>query len=123
MFHHYNENYKDNARALRSLMTDAEKLVWSRIRHKQICGVQFYRQKQIANYIVDFYAPTVNLVIEIDGGQHYEEEHMRRDKERDLFLNAMNLTVLRFNNHEVLKYIDEVMHVIYRLISESFHNK
>ena len=52
-------------------MTDAEKLLWSRIRGKQLKGVHFYRQKTIGNFIVDFYCPKANLVIKLDGGQHY----------------------------------------------------
>ncbi len=55
-------------------MTDAEKLLWSKIRGKQFKGVQFYRQKTMGNFIVDFYCPKANLVIELDGGQHYNDD-------------------------------------------------
>ena len=55
-------------------MTDAEKLLWSKIRGKQFKGVQFYRQKTIGNFIIDFYCPKANLVIELDGGQHYNDD-------------------------------------------------
>ncbi len=55
-------------------MTDAEKLVWSKIRGRQLKGLQFYWQKIIGNYIADFYCPKARLVIEIDGGQHYSAE-------------------------------------------------
>ncbi len=64
----YNKNLKQASRDLRNNMTDAEKLLWSRLRNKQILGLQFYRQKPILNYIVDFYCPAANLVIECDGG-------------------------------------------------------
>ena len=58
-------------------MTDAEHRLWFRLRRKQLLGLQFYRQKPIGKYIVDFYAPAVALVIEVDGGQHFEE-HLRQ---------------------------------------------
>jgi very-short-patch-repair endonuclease len=63
----YNPNLKFLARNLRVNLTDSEQRLWSRLRRRQILGVQFYRQKPLGNYIADFYAPKVNLVIEIDG--------------------------------------------------------
>ena len=54
-------------------MTEAEKLLWSKVRLKQLKDCQFYRQKTIGNYIVDFYCPKARLVVEIDGGQHYTQ--------------------------------------------------
>lgn len=53
---------------------DAEQWLWQRLRRKQILGLQFYRQKPILNFIVDFYCSSANLVIECDGGQHYTDE-------------------------------------------------
>ena len=53
----YNDNLKHLARQLRNNMTDAERLLWKRIRMKQLKGCQFYRQKPIGDYIVDFFAP------------------------------------------------------------------
>ena len=70
----YNKDLKQLSRNLRSNMTDAEMLLWSRIRGKQLKGFQFYRQKIIGKYIADFYCPKASLVIEIDGGQHYDIE-------------------------------------------------
>ena len=75
----YGQNLKSPARELRSGMTDAEQLLWSRVRRKQILGIQFYRQKPIGPFIVDFHAPAAGLVFEVDGGQHFEDEHRRRD--------------------------------------------
>jgi very-short-patch-repair endonuclease len=70
----FNKKLKPFARKLRSNMTDAEQLIWSNIRRKQIGDFQFHRQKNIGNYIVDFYCPKRKLIVEIDGGQHYEED-------------------------------------------------
>jgi very-short-patch-repair endonuclease len=59
----FNKRLRQFARNLRSSMTDAELLLWSKIRRKQIYGRQFYRQKNIANYIVDFYCSKGKLIL------------------------------------------------------------
>ena len=99
-------------------MTDSERLLWSRLRGKQLKGVQFYRQKPIGDYIVDFYAPKARLVIEVDGSQHEESHHLEKDRRRDDFLTDGGLNVLRFNSNEVLTNIDEITEVIYRTVVE-----
>ena len=86
---------------------------------KQIKNIQFYRQKPISNIIVDFYAPSEKLVIEIDGGQHFEEIHIQRDIKRDAHLQQLGLKVLRFDNFQVLQSIDVVQEVIFDAISIS----
>lgn len=105
----YNHNLKRFSRELRSNLTDAERFLWSRLRGKQLCGFQWYRQKPLASYIVDFYCPRARLVIEVDGGQHYDESSITRDKERDTKLCMLGLTVLRFTNTDILHCIDGVV--------------
>ena len=68
--HYYNFQLKKYARELRKKMTDAEKVLWSHLRRKQIKNKHVYRQKIIGNYIVDFYCPSGCLVIEVAGAQH-----------------------------------------------------
>ena len=114
---YYNQELVVNARRLRSNLTDAENLLWFRLRRKQVCGVQFYRQKPIGNYVVDFYAPSVRLVIEVDGGQHFEDKHQEKDRARDLCLAALDLKVLRFDNLQVLRTIDDVVGAIWNEIN------
>jgi very-short-patch-repair endonuclease len=109
----YNQKNKFNARNLRSNQTDAESLLWLYLRRKQINNIQFYRQRPIGNYIVDFYAPSSRIVIEVDGGQHFEEEQMQRDRDRDSYLQKLGLKVLRFDNLQVIKSIDSVLEMIY----------
>ncbi len=94
-------------------MTDAEQRLWERVRRKQILGVQFYRQKPIGGFIVDFYAPRVSLVIELDGGQHFEPDQQQYDQRRSLFLEQQGLAVLRFTNLDVLKNLEGVMEIIF----------
>jgi very-short-patch-repair endonuclease len=82
----YNTKLKQISRKLRSDMTDAEKLLWSNLRAKQLKGYQFYRQRIIGDYIVDFYCPKSSLIIELDGSQHYTEEGIDKDRIRDDYL-------------------------------------
>ncbi len=109
----YNKKLKQFSRALRSNMTDAESRLWQRLRNKQLYGVQFYRQKPLLSFIVDFYCPKAKLVIELDGAQHFEPEHQAKDKKRDESLVGMGLKVLRFDDIQVLRETDAVLEVIY----------
>ena len=114
----YNPHLKSKARLLRNNLTDSERKLWSQLRDKQLLGVQFYRQKPIGNYIVDFFAPKAKLVIEVDGSQHADSRQAEKDKDRDDFLGGAGLRVLRFNRNEVLTKTDEVVKVIYRAMVE-----
>ena len=105
----YNKNLKKHSQELRKNMTDAEGSIWSRVRCGQLRGKQFYRQKIIGNYIVDFYCPKAKLVIEIDGGQHYSEEGIVKDKIRDHYLKGLGLRILRFSDREVFENSDGVI--------------
>jgi len=109
----YNKNLKLPSRDLRSNMTDAEQCLWQRLRRKQILGLQFYRQKPILNFIVDFYCPSPNLVIECDGSQHYTDEGLEADQIRDQALSELGLVVLRFSNWQVLTETEAVLEQIY----------
>ncbi|MBI2802016.1 MAG: DUF559 domain-containing protein [Gammaproteobacteria bacterium] len=115
---HYNPNLKERSRLLRTNMTDAEQVLWHRIRRKQMQGVQFYRQKPLLAFVVDFYCPTAKLVIELDGSQHFESAHISKDQARDAALTKLGLRVLRFNNREVLLEIDAVLAVIDGIVKE-----
>ncbi len=99
----YSKIVKPLARELRNNQTDAEVLLWSRIRRKQILGVQFNRQKPIDRYIVDFYSTSAKLVIELDGIQHYEIDAIEYDFERTKTLESFGLKsyfVLKVNHKE-----------------------
>ncbi len=105
----YKRVLKVPGRMLRREMTEAEQVLWARIRRKQVNGVQFYRQKPIADFIVDFFGPKAGLVIEVDGSQHLEEDHAARDEHRDEVLAQLELRVLRFSNFEVIRQTDVVL--------------
>ncbi|MBP1725313.1 MAG: hypothetical protein H6Q51_611 [Deltaproteobacteria bacterium] len=112
----YNKELKTFARELRKNMTDAERLAWSNLRRRQLKGHQFYRQKILGSYIVDFFCPAVKLVIEIDGGQHFSPEQVKKDTVRDGYLASLGLTVLRFTDTEVLNNIDGVLEKIVQFV-------
>ena len=76
---------------------------------KQLKGRQFYRQKILGNYIVDFYCPSARLIVQVDGSQHYTMEGMTRDKDQDNFMRELNLRVLRFSLVEVITNIEGVV--------------
>ena len=114
----YDPALKERARYLRTQMTGSEQELWSMLRLKQVLGVQFYRQKPIGDYIVDFYAPRVRLVVEVDGSQHLTPNHVQRDAQRDAYLAGLGLKVLRFSNSQVLKELDAVVEVIFHTVLE-----
>src|SRR4051812_15341977 len=93
---------RSRARSLRRELTDAERIVWTALRAHRMQGASFRRQTPIGPYVADFVCHASHLIIEIDGGQHFEPEHMKRDARRDAFLRSRGFRVLRFNNHDVM---------------------
>ena len=98
------------AREMRTVMTEAEKELWSRLRRCQIEGLRFRRQHPIGRYIADFCCHESRLVIELDGGSHDTREEY--DRNRDEYLTSAGYTVLRFTNEDVLHKIEEVIETI-----------
>ena len=115
----YNRTLKPRSRILRREMTDAERLLWLRLRRKQLMGVQFYRQKPLGNYVVDFYAPRAKIIVEVDGSQHHAPTAMKADAERDKCLLRLGLNVLRFDNLQVLRETESVLDTIRIAIAEA----
>ncbi|MGD8570305.1 MAG: endonuclease domain-containing protein [Gammaproteobacteria bacterium] len=112
--HQYNPILKTTACTLRKRMTDSELKLWSRIRRKQIAGLQFYRQRPIGNYIVDFYCPRAQIVLEVDGSQHMNRLTVQNDQLRDIYLRQQGIKVMRFNNLEILKELDAVVDKVHQ---------
>ena len=94
------------ARRLRVNQTDAETVLWNRIRNRQIDGHKFVRQEPIIGYVCDFVCRESRLVIEVDGGQHSESA---ADAIRDRRLGEEGYSVLRFWNNDVLGNIEGVL--------------
>ncbi|WP_266183543.1 endonuclease domain-containing protein [Dyella humicola] len=100
----------DRARKLRTTVTDAEQVLWFRIRDRRLQGWKFRRQHEIDQYIVDFACLDAALIVELDGGQHGEQ--VAYDEARTRKLQNMGYRVLRFWNNDVLKNLDSVLEVI-----------
>ena len=100
------------AKNLRKRATQAESVLWSRLRERQIEGVKFRRQQPIGEFIVDFVSFERRLIIELDGGQHAAA--FEKDHERDKKLSGEGYSVLRFWNNEVLANLEGVLEVIRR---------
>ena len=94
-----NAKLTDNARSLRRNMTKEERHLWYDF--LKTLPVTVHRQKIIGPYIVDFYIADAKIVIELDGSQHYENEGIRKDAERDAFLRSQEMIVLRYSNSDI----------------------
>ena len=118
-----NMNYKHNpklterAKELRKNMTGEERHLWYDYLRK--CEVRFLRQKVIDNYIVDFYCSKLNLIIELDGSQHYEEKGLKYDRIRTQKLETRQLTVIRIPNNEIWNNFDGVCEYIDNYIKQN----
>jgi len=94
----YENKLKFTSRKLRNNSTKEEIILWNHIKRRKILDVQFYRQKPLNGYIVDFYAPKVKLAIEIDGGYHYTQEQMEYDDIRNKILISTDINIKRIPN-------------------------
>lgn len=111
-----NLTLSSNAKALRRNMTKEERHLWYDF--LRTLPVMVHRQKVIGAYIVDFYIASANLVIELDGSQHYDQEGRRADRERDAYLSALGLRVLRYSNADVNDNFSGVCQDILRYLPE-----
>ncbi|MEI6049735.1 MAG: DUF559 domain-containing protein [Bacteroidota bacterium] len=95
------------ARILRKNMTIPEKLLWEKLKGKQLCGLRFRRQHPIDMFIADFYCHKVRLVIEIDGDIHNQREEY--DDGRSAEMEKFDIKTIRFKNNEVENDIEKVV--------------
>lgn len=103
----YNKKLLDFARELRSERpTKGERRIWKALLCKKQSSIRFLRQRPIDQFIVDFFAPELGLIIEIDGSSHfYKQEY---DNYRQNKLEKLGFTVIRFTEGEVLNQLDDV---------------
>ncbi|MCL2838337.1 MAG: endonuclease domain-containing protein [Oscillospiraceae bacterium] len=109
-----NKNLKTKSNILRNNTTKQENRLWYDFLKKH--NLQFYRQRIIENYIVDFYCPNAKLVIELDGSQHYKEETAEYDVLRTEYLNSLDIHVLRFSNRDIENNFEGVCQSIEKTI-------
>jgi len=114
----YNSKLKALARDLRKKSTEGEIILWNRLKKKQMRGCDFHRQKPLFEYIVDFFCPEFNLVIEIDGDEsHYNKYNY--DSNRQKFLEEKGIHFLRFSEKQIRKDVVSVLWVINDWIEEN----
>ncbi len=106
------------ARELRKSMTEAERILWSRLRNRKTDGLNFRRQHPIDEYIVDFYCHEFKLVIEVDGEIHNTPENAEKDNGRAAEIERFGIKIIRFTNDEVVHQIEDVIAEIKRQIRE-----
>ena len=117
MNEHYNKKLTKNSRALRRNMTKEERHLWYDFLKK--LPVTVNRQKVFGNYIADFYIAKANLIIELDGSQHYSEKGETSDRKRDLYFSDLGINVLRYTNLEIQRNFKNVCEDIQRHIDDA----
>lgn len=103
-------------------MTKAERILWSKLRSRQIEGLKFRRQQPILNYIVDFYCDSLKIIIEVDGEIHSSSEVSEYDIKREIDLKNHGFEFLRFTNEEVELRVNEVAGKIKAFINEKYNS-
>jgi len=110
----YKADITVRARQLRKNMTESERKLW--FCYLKDCGIRFYRQKQIENYIIDFYCARARLVIEIDGDSHFNEDAVQYDNKRTKLLENYGLSIIRFTNNDIKYRFPGVCETIEKII-------
>ncbi len=106
------------AQFLRTVMTNAEMILWEKLKNNQLEGLKFRRQHPVHLFIADFYCHKYHLIIEIDGGYHESEEQKKKDYERTKLLEENGLTLIRFTNEDVEDNLNDVLDCIRNKIEE-----
>ena len=111
MYYGASDKIRERAKLLRKKMTKSEKLLWYRLKNKQL-GVVFRRQHPIDIFIVDFYWHEKKLVIEVDGKIHLKKNVRERDEGRTFEMSKYGIEVIRFSNKDVIENTEKVVEVI-----------
>jgi len=112
------QSEKEKRRMLRNNMTNAEKILWERIRRRQIDNKRFLRQYSVNKYVLDFYCPEIKLAIEVGGETHTSKEEIEYDRIRQNEVEQFGIKFLRFKNNEIFDKIEEVIIKIRKEILE-----
>jgi len=112
---------KQTRKKLRKNQTEVERLLWQKLRNKQVNGLRFLRQYSIGFYIIDFYCPKYKLAVELDGGQHAENNRLVYDEKRTRYLQQKDVKVIRIWNNEAITNVNGVLQKIMDETAE-FHD-
>ena len=116
----HNREIIPNARTLRKNMTKEEKHLW--YDYLRTYPIRFTRQKVLGRYIADFYCAQANIVIELDGSEHYTEEGIKYDEERTRFLEGYGIKVVRIPNREIKRNFRGICYMIHSIVEEAMKN-
>ena len=114
----YNEELTQYAKELRKNMTPEEKHLWYDF--LKLLPMTVKRQYVVGNYILDFFIPSVNIAIELDGSQHFDPKAREADEVRDSSLSSVGIKVIRYTNGDVNRNFEGVVTDIMRMISVNF---
>ena len=114
---------KEYRQLLRRTETPTERMLWKRLRGKQLDGYRFRQQHGFGPYVLDFYCPSLRLCIELDGPVHDAEEVKQKDAERTVFLIQNRISVLPFRNEEVEGDVENVLNRIREYITNRLLTK
>ncbi|MBE9214711.1 DUF559 domain-containing protein [Plectonema cf. radiosum LEGE 06105] len=103
---------KEKRRKLRQNIVKAEKIIWDKIRNRQIEDCKFRRQYSVDKFVIDFYSPKLKLAIEIDGESHFMEGAVEYDRERQSYIKSFGIKFIRFTNNDVYDNLDGVLESI-----------
>ena len=105
------QSQKQRRQELRKNQTEAEKVLWQKLRGRKLNGLKFHRQYSVGPYILDFFCPQIRLAIELDGDQH--KNAVEYAKERDTLIGKADIKTLRFWNNEIFNDMEKVLEKIY----------
>jgi very-short-patch-repair endonuclease len=105
------------SRKMRSEMTEAEAVLWERLRNRKLGGYNFRRQQIVEGFIVDFFCEKAKLVVEVDGGVHNTEEQKKIDEHRRAVFKLRGLVEIRFKNEEILMNLGSVLQSINKTVN------
>ena len=117
MFYGASPNTFDKARLLRNNMTEAEKIVWDKLKNRNVFNARFRKQHPIGSFVVDFYCHEYKLAIEIDGEIHLKNEVIEYDDGRSHDIEKFGIKILRFTNNEVFTSLNYIIEEILKTIA------
>ena len=118
-FHYNKQSEKNNRRKLRKNSTEAERLLWEKLRGRKFLGLKFRRQYSIAQFVLDFYCSEKRFAIELDGGIHDLDDVKNHDENRDGYIKNFGIKIIRIKNDKVTDDINSVLEYIKQEIQTS----
>src|SRR5271157_739901 len=106
------ESETDKRRQLRGSMPEAEVILWSRLKGRQLLGCKFRRQYSVGPFVIDMFSVETKLGIELDGGSHFRPGAPEYDRKRQQFIESFGIRIVRILNTEVYGNLDGVLEQI-----------